>query len=187
MQLSIEQLTTELKTLEKTLNQIHRLNDGDVNRSRFGDIIDALNKQIDEHNAQIAELTDTDEFNNSDLKNLDLTGYETIGHKPFACKKTVHHNGEKIKVEYTQEILFKKHDGQRDEKTKFGYSRQTEIQQWVINGKTYHILYTDTSTYKKCRRHRIKRVDSVRYSFEGFETNDNQKKLIEHIIGKYGL
>ena len=88
-------------------------------------------------------------------------------------KKTVKYNGENIKVDFVKTNhtrVVTRMDGIR-------IADAHGTIDYTINGKTYTTTWT--MTYNK--------VHSVQRHFEGFTCGDSEKKLIEHIISKYGI
>ena len=88
-------------------------------------------------------------------------------------KKTVKYNSENIKVNFetsNQTRIVDRMDGIR-------IADAHGTKDFIINGKTYSVKWT--MKYKK--------THSVQLHFEGFTCGDSEKKMIEHIISKYGL
>jgi len=88
--------------------------------------------------------------------------------------KTVQYNGEKIKVEFTKSNFTKVVDQIKTVKTP-GKTHGTY--DYCINGKTYTVNWTNV----------YKNTSSTQLHFEGFTCGDSEKKMIEHIISKYGI
>ena len=87
--------------------------------------------------------------------------------------KTVTYNGEKTKVTFEKANhtrVIDKMDGIR-----IADAHGTE--DFIINGKTYQVEWTM----------KYKTTHSVQLHFAGFTCGDSEKKMIEHIISKYGL
>ena len=87
--------------------------------------------------------------------------------------KTVQYNGEKIKVEFNtanQTRIIDRMDGIR-------VADAHGTKDFIINGKTYTTSWTM----------KYKNTHSVQLHFEGFTCGDSEKKMIEHIISKYGV
>jgi len=88
-------------------------------------------------------------------------------------KKTVKYNGENIKVNFktaNQTRIVDRMDGIR-------IADAHGMKDFIIDGKTFQVEWT--MKYKK--------IHSVQLHFEGFTCGDSEKKMIEHIISKYGL
>jgi len=88
-------------------------------------------------------------------------------------KKTVKSNGGNIKLDfktYNQTRIVDRMDGVR-------IADAHGTTDFIINGFTYLVEWT--MKYKK--------THSVQLHFEGFTCGDSEKKMIEHIISKYGL
>jgi carbonic anhydrase len=88
-------------------------------------------------------------------------------------KKTVKYNGENIKVNF--ETANKTRVVDRMDGIRILEAHGTK--DFIINGKAYKIEWTTkyNNTY------------SVKHHFEGFTCGDSEKKVIEHIISKYGI
>ena len=88
-------------------------------------------------------------------------------------KKTVNYNGEKIKVNFiasNQTRVVDRMDGIR-------IADAHGTQDYKINDKFYKVQWV--MKYNK--------THSTQLHFEGFTCGDSEKKMIEHIIDKYGL
>lgn len=88
-------------------------------------------------------------------------------------KKTVKHNGENIKVDFDKNNHTRVID--RMDGIRIADAHGTE--DFIVNGTCYKVEWT--MKYKK--------THSVQLHFEGFTCGDSEKKMIEHIISKYGL
>ena len=90
-------------------------------------------------------------------------------------KKTIKYNQQNIKVDFfkTNHVDIQKEKCQKTLRT----IKANGTQDFVINGKVYK---TEWET-------KFKTGYSVRLSFEGFTCGDSEKKMIEHIISKYGV
>lgn len=96
--------------------------------------------------------------------------------------KTVNYKGEKIKVKFEKTfstINVLQEEEQCKRTGKYLKSRIVEIDYtFIINSKEYKVH----SRYERDEK------QSYRHTFEGFVfTQDNDKKIIEHIIAKYGI
>ncbi len=89
-------------------------------------------------------------------------------------KKTVKYNGENIKIEFEKTNFTKVVDQIKTIKLA-GKSHGTY--DFNINDKTYTVNWTNV----------YKNTSSTQLHFEGFTCGDSEKKIIEHIILKYGL
>lgn len=89
-------------------------------------------------------------------------------------KKTIEYNGTKQKVDFIKSNFTKVIDVPKQVGV-VGKAHGTY--DFTINGATYKVEWS--SVYDK----RI----SNRLSFEGFTCGDSEKKIIEHIVSKYGL
>jgi len=89
-------------------------------------------------------------------------------------KKTIEYNGTKQKIDFVKSNFTKVIDVQKKPNV-IGKAHGTY--DYNINGVTYKVEWS--SVYDK----RI----SNRLSFEGFTCGDSEKKIIEHIVSKYGL
>ena len=88
-------------------------------------------------------------------------------------KKTVVYKNDKIKVDFVKDNhtrIIDKTDGIRIIKAHGTHD-------FIINGKKYVTLWT--MNYKT--------KPSVQLHFEGFTCAHSEKKIIEHIISKYGI
>lgn len=88
-------------------------------------------------------------------------------------KKTVKYNGESIKVNFktaNQTRIVDRMDGLR-------IADAHGTKDFIINGKIYQVEWTM----------KYKTTHSVYLHFEGFTCGDSEKKIIEHIIEKYGV
>jgi len=88
-------------------------------------------------------------------------------------KKTVNYNGKKIKVNFETSNLTRvvdRMDGIR-------IADAHGCKDFIINGNPYKVEWTM----------RYKTTHSVQHHFEGFTCGNSEKKMIEHIISKYGL
>ena len=88
-------------------------------------------------------------------------------------KKTVKYNGENIKVEFetsNQTRVIDRMSGIR-------IADAHGVKVFTINGISYKVEWTM----------KYKNTHSVQLHFEGFTCGDSEKKMIEHIISKYGL
>lgn len=88
-------------------------------------------------------------------------------------KKTVKYNNELIKVDFktknfTREI---------DEMDGIRIKKAHGVNEFLINNKSYVVGWTMSKKEKP----------STTLHFEGFSCGDSEKKMIEHIISKYGL
>lgn len=88
--------------------------------------------------------------------------------------KTVVYKGEKIKVNFRKENFTKIIDQIKTNKLP-GKSHGTY--DFIINDKTYLVHWS--SIYKN--------TISTRLIFENFTCGHSEKKMIEHIISKYGI
>ena len=88
-------------------------------------------------------------------------------------KKTVTYQNEKIKVEFESANQTRIVD--RMEGVRIADAHGTK--DFIINGVAYLVEWT--MKYKK--------THSVQFHFEGFTCGDSEKKIIEHIILKYGI
>ena len=88
-------------------------------------------------------------------------------------KKTVKYNGENIKVDFEKANHTRIID--RMDGIKIADAHGTI--DYIINGKAYTTEWT--MKYKKSH--------SVQRHFEGFSCGDSEKKMVEHIINKYGI
>lgn len=92
--------------------------------------------------------------------------------------KTVNYNGEKIKVNF---VKINNNDRIIDAEQVFSdYRKITKAHgtyRFVINSKTYQVGWSMN----------FKQTSSVQHHFEGFTCGDSEKKMIEHIISKYGV
>lgn len=88
-------------------------------------------------------------------------------------KKTVKYNGENIKVNFETANLTRVVDRMDG----IGIADAHGMEDFIINGKTFQVGWTM----------RYKKTHSVQLHFEGFTCGDSQKKMVEHIISKYGL
>lgn len=94
--------------------------------------------------------------------------------KTTEVKKTIEYNGTKQKVDFVKSNFTKVIDVQKT----FGVvGRAHGTCDYTINGTTYTIEWS--SVYD--------RTISNKLSFEGFTCGDSEKKMVEHIISKYGL
>jgi len=93
-------------------------------------------------------------------------------------KKTVKYNGENIKVDF---VKINNNDRIVDEEQIFSdYRKVTKAHGtygFEINGKVYQVKWTMN----------FAQTASVQHHFEGFTCGDSEKKMIEHIILKYGI
>lgn len=91
-------------------------------------------------------------------------------------RKTVNYNGEKIKVNFEKpDNGFTRIVDKMDKYGRITQAHGTRI--YDINEKSYVVDWTV----------RRKEKASVRLHFEGFTCGDSEKKMIEHIISKYGI
>lgn len=88
-------------------------------------------------------------------------------------KKTVKYNGENIKVSFTTINFTRVVD--KMEGIRIVEAHGTE--EFIINEKTYTVNWM--------MKHKTK--PSIRLEFEGFICGDSEKKMIEHILEKYGI
>lgn len=88
-------------------------------------------------------------------------------------KKSVKHNGEKIKIEFESNNQTRIID--RMEGVRIADAHGTK--DFIINGIKYLVEWTM----------KYKNTHSVQLHFEGFTCGNSEKKMIEHIISKYGL
>lgn len=88
-------------------------------------------------------------------------------------KKTVKYNGENIKVDFTTTNFSR----EIDEMDGIRIKKAHGTNEFKINEKTYVVGWTMNRKEKS----------SIRLHFEGFTCGDSEKKMIEHIILKYGL
>jgi hypothetical protein len=93
-------------------------------------------------------------------------------------KKTVKYNGKNIKVNF---IKINNNDRVVDEEKVFTtYTKITKSHGtygFQINGKVFQVSWIMN----------FNQTASVQHRFEGFTCGDSEKKMIEHIISKYGL
>ena len=89
--------------------------------------------------------------------------------------KTVNYKGEKIKVSFEkpEEGFTRVIDKMEGIRIKEAHGTRV----YAINKKHYTVGWTV----------RRKEKASIRLHFEGFSCGDSEKKMIEHIISKYGL
>ena len=88
-------------------------------------------------------------------------------------KKTVTYNGETTKVEFKKSNHTRVID--RQEGPYIIEAHGTE--DFKINEKTYTVNWTMVCNKSK----------SKQFHFEGFTCGDSEKKIVEHIISKYGI
>lgn len=88
-------------------------------------------------------------------------------------QKTVKYNGENIKVNFKTANQTRTVD--RMEGIRIADAHGTK--DFIINGNVYQVGWTM----------KYKSTYSIRLHFEGFTCGDSEKKMIEHIISKYGL
>lgn len=93
-------------------------------------------------------------------------------------KKTVKYNGENIKVNFNK---IYNNDRIIDEFKQFSDYRKITKSRGTygfnINGKVYQVSWSMN----------FNSTASVQHHFEGFTCGDSEKKMIEHIISKYGI
>ena len=88
-------------------------------------------------------------------------------------KKTVNYNGNTIKVEFTTKNFTR----EIDEMDGIRIKKAHGVNEFNINNKAYVVGWTMNNN----------KSSSVNLFFEGFACGDSEKKMIEHIISKYGL
>ena len=89
-------------------------------------------------------------------------------------KKTVNFKGEKVKIDFKKDKYAKVVD-----RMYMGSIAECHgSEDFIINNKPYSVNF---------RMIRNNRHYVCTYSFESFECNDSEKKVIEFIIDKYGL
>jgi len=88
-------------------------------------------------------------------------------------KKIVTYQTEKIKIEFESANQTRIVD--RMEGVRIADAHGTK--DFIINGKTYLVEWTM----------KYKNTHSVQLHFEGFTCGDSEKKMIEHILSKYGI
>ena len=104
----------------------------------------------------------------------DLVGkLEKLPDSGRKIKKTVKYNGENIKVDFQVVNMTRIVD--KLEGVRIVEAHGTH--DFIINGKSYQVGWTMKN----------KNTSSVRLHFEGFTCGDSEKKMIEHIISKYGI
>jgi len=89
-------------------------------------------------------------------------------------RKTVQYKGDKIKVEFTK-INFTRVVDKQMPNGRIIEAHGTK--DFIINNKTYQVEWTM----------KFKTTFSTRLHFEGYTCGDSEKKMIEHILEKYGL
>ena len=89
-------------------------------------------------------------------------------------KKVISYNGEKIKV-YFRKANFSRNISRYASPTLMVEAKGTN--DFIINGKSYTVSW----------HMKRKEKASTTLSFEGFTCGDNEKKMIEHIVEKYGI
>lgn len=89
-------------------------------------------------------------------------------------KKSIQYNGEKIKVNFRKSNFTKVVD---QVKTLNQVGKTHGTYDYHINDKTYVVSWTNV----------YKNTSSTQLHFEGFSCGDSEKKMIEHIISKYGI
>ncbi len=96
-------------------------------------------------------------------------------------KKLVNFKGEKIKVNFTysakQYNVIQKYKDCLKRRIVIRPQIEKNILEFVINGKCYEVI---------CNVVRAERTNFT-YNFEGVKLPDSHKKIIEHIISKYGI
>lgn len=88
-------------------------------------------------------------------------------------KKTVKYEGKNVKVEF--ETANKTRVVDRLEGIRIAEAHGSK--DFIINGVAYSVGWTM----------RYRTTYSVQLHFEGFTCGDSEKKMIEHILSKYGL
>ena len=96
-------------------------------------------------------------------------------------KKLVNFNGEKIKVEFSYNAkeynVIQKYKDCLKRRIVIQPQIEKNILEYKINGKSYEVICNVTRGEKL----------SCKHTFEGVTFPDNNKKIIEHIIAKYGI
>lgn len=96
-------------------------------------------------------------------------------------KKLVNFNGEKIRVEFDycakEYNVIQKYKDCLKRRIVIQPQIEKNILEFTINGKSYEII-CNVVTGEKTK---------YTYNFEGVILPDNHKKVIEHIISKYGI
>ena len=88
--------------------------------------------------------------------------------------KTVNFKGGKVKVDF-EKANFKREVLRQDKNGRILEAKGEE--EFIINGKSYKVEW-----YLIVNKRPV-----LKMMFEGFECGDNQKKMIEFIISKYGI
>lgn len=92
-------------------------------------------------------------------------------------KKTVNINGAKAKIDFAKANHTKVIDRMEGIQTAEAHGTVD----YLINDKSYTVKWTVS------RKPRIQRTLGLKLYFEGFSCGDNEKKMIEFIISKYGV